>query len=147
MGGLYVSTLYSPVEVCRLMPSNIGYFKCGEKFALDKKCFNCNDVQLDIIDLIKKEKSGMVLQHKSCFGGVESYEVDLPEDVAPIEKLMIISEIFMNVFLNWDEGGNNEMILTKKRKFLPGLGANFMWLLLILGYFFILIFFMEKRKK
>ena len=123
--GLYVSTLYSPINCCGCTPQHIGYKKCGERFGLDKKCFACNSVDLAILDLAKNEQVGNAHQNKPCIGPVESYDVDLPKDAFPLEKLLIISEIFMFVFLKWDEGGNDQMILTGKRKSFPGLNPDF----------------------
>ena len=125
-GGLYVSTLYHPVDCFGTCDSHIGYKKCGERFALNKKFCPCKEVGLGIMDLKKKEEVGKAFQHKTCLGDVQSYDVELPKDALPLEKLLIISEIFMFVFLNWDEGTNNEMIITKKRKIFPGLEPNFM---------------------
>ena len=118
--GLYVSTLYSPKTICGYGPSYIGYKKCGERFALEQKCCTCNS-DLPIMDSIKKEQVGNSHQN----GGVESYDVDLPKDSFPLEKLLIVSEIFMLVFLNKDDKGNDQMILTRKRKVFPGLNPDF----------------------
>ena len=119
--GLYVSTLYSPITICGCGPSYIGYKKCGERFALEQKCCKCISADLPIMDLVKKEQVGNAHQN-SC---VESYDVDLPKDAFPLEKLLIVSEIFMFVFLNWDDKGNDQMILTRKLKIFPGLNPDF----------------------
>ena len=76
------------------------------------------------MDLVKKEQVGNAHQN-SQNGGVESYDVDLPKDTFPLEKLLIVSEIFMLVFLNKDDKGNDQMILTRKRKVFPGLNPDF----------------------
>ena len=123
--GLYVSTLYSPINCCGCSEQYIGYKKCGERFVLEKKCLAYNEIQLGIINLETKQQVGNAKQNKSFCGPVESYEVDLPKESFPLEKLLIISEIFMFVFLKWDEGGNDQMIITKKRKIFPGLEPNF----------------------
>ena len=112
-----MSTLYSPVDICGCFKQNISYKKCGERFGLDNKCFACNSLDLALLDLSNNQQVGNVHQNKSsCIGPVESYDVDLPKDAFPLEKLLIISEIFMFVFLKWDEIANDEMIITKKRK-------------------------------
>ena len=124
--GLYVSTLYSPVDICGCFKKNIAYKKCGERFGLDNKCCACNNIDLAILDIAKNIQVGNAHQNKSCISGVESYDVDLPKDAFPLEKLLIISEIFMFVFLKWDEGGEtNKMILTRKRRIFPGLNPDF----------------------
>ena len=123
--GLYVSTLYSPINCCGCTPQHIGYKKCGERFGLDKKCFACNSVDLAILDLSNNQQVGNAHQNKSCIGPVESYDVDLPKDAFPLEKLLIISEIFMFVFLKFDDIGSDQMIITKKRKIFPGLNPDF----------------------
>ena len=115
--GLYVSTLYSPITICGCGPSYIGYKKCGERFALEQKCCKCISADLPIMDLVKKEQVGNAHQN-SC---VESYDVDLPKDAFPLEKLLIVSEIFMLVFLNWDEKEKDQMVL----KIFPGLNPDF----------------------
>ena len=119
-GGVYVGTLYEPFNCFGLFPTNIGYKKCGERFAIENKCCSFTNLDLGIIDLKKEEKVGNIKQIKQFCGDVENYEVDFPKDDFPLEKLLIISEIFMFVFLKWDEGGNNTMIITKKRKTFPG---------------------------
>ena len=113
--GLYVSTLYEPLNCFGLCPSRIGYKKCGERFAIKDKCCPCNDIS--IIDLQKKENVGNI---KGLCKYEPAYEVDFPKDALPLEKLLIISEIFMLVFCQRDNVGNNKMILTNKRKTLPG---------------------------
>ena len=124
--GLYVSTLYSPVDCCGCFNKNIGYKKCGERFGLENKHCVCNSIELAILDIKKKEEVGNIKQNKPCIGPVESYDVDLPKDAFPLEKLLIISEIFMFVYLKWDQDTkNNRMILTKKRKIFPGLNPDF----------------------
>ena len=122
--GLYVSTLYSPVDICGFQ-QNIGYKKCGERFGLDYKCFACDSLDLAILDLSNNQQVGNVHQNKSCCSDVESYDVDLPKDAFPLEKLLIISEIFMFVFLQFDDMGGDEMIITRKRKIFPGLNPNY----------------------
>ena len=123
--GLYVSTLYEPFSFCGCNPLFIGYKKCGEKYILDNKCFPISNVQLAIRDLKTKEVVGNIMQTKPVCSDVQSYDVDFPKDALPLEKLLIISEVFMFVFRKWDEGGKNEMIITKKRRFLPGLNSDF----------------------
>ena len=124
--GLYVTTLYSPVDVCGCFNQNIGYKKCGERFALENKCCSCNNIDLAIMDLTKKEQVGNAKQNKTVCFDVESYEVELPKYAHPLEKLLIISEIFMFVYLKWDEEPKyHTMILTKKRLIFPGLEPNF----------------------
>ena len=118
--GVYVGTLYEPFNCFGLFPSNIGYKKCGERFAIENKFCSFTNIELGIIDLKKKEKTGNIKQTKQFCGEIQAYEVDFPKDAFPLEKLLIISEIFMLVFLKWDEGRNNTMIITKKRKTLPG---------------------------
>ena len=126
--GLYVTTLYNPFNCFRCSPDFIGYEKCGEKFALDNKCISCCNTSYNIIDVKtneQKEIVGNIRQTKSCCFDVQSFDVDFPKDALPLEKLLIISEIFMLVFLKWDEGGNDRMILTKKFRFNPGLNPDF----------------------
>ena len=118
--GVYVGTLYEPFNCFGLFPSNIGYKKCGERFAIENKFCSFTNIELGIIDLKKKEKTGNIKQTKQFCGEIQAYEVDFPKDAFPLEKLLIISEIFMLVFLKWDVGRNNTMIITKKRKTLPG---------------------------
>ena len=124
--GLYAGTLYSPVDCCGCYNKKIGYKKCGERFIMDYALCACGGVQLDILDMINNKVSGLVKQIKSCCCDVEGYEVDLPMDAFPLEKLMIISEIFMFVYLKWDNSRKDEMIITRKRRLLPGLEPNFM---------------------
>ena len=123
--GFYVSTLYSPVKCLGIIPTYIGYKKCGERFALDDKCCSCNGIHLNIIDLEKGENVGRVRQNKMCSFDVKSYFVNLPKYAHPLEKLLIISEIFMFVYLNWDEKRKDKIIVTKKRNIFPGLEPNF----------------------
>ena len=123
--GLYVSTLYSPVDICGCFKKNISYKKCGERFGLDNKCFACNSLDLAILDLSNNQQVGNAHQNKSCIGDVESYDVDLPKGAFPLEKLLIISEIFMFVFLKFDDIGSDQMIITKKRKIFPGLNPDY----------------------
>lgn len=123
--GLYVSTLFTPFDCCGVIPQNIGYKKCGEKFFLDNKCLACGDIELNIVDLEKNEVGGNAKQNKKCFSGVHSYDVDFPKNATPLEKLLIISEIFMFVCLKWDVTSKNSLILTRKRLFLPGLNSDF----------------------
>ena len=126
--GLYVSTLYNPFNCLRCSPEFIGYEKCGEKFAIDNKCFSCSSVDYNIINvknLENKEVAGNARQTKTCFCDVESFDLDFPKDALPLEKLLIISEVFMLVFLKWDEGRKNRMLITKKWKFNPGLNPDF----------------------
>ena len=123
--GFYVSTLYTPINCLGIIPTFIGYKKCGERFALDDKCCTCSNIQLNIIDLDKGDKVGRVRQNKMCSFNVKSYFVDLPNNAYPLEKLLIISEIFMFVYLNWDETRKDKMIVTKKRNIFPGLEPNF----------------------
>ena len=124
--GLYVGTLYSPMDRCGCYNKKIGYKKCGERFIMDYACCACGGVQLDILDMINNKVSGFIKQIKSCCCDVEAYEVDLPMDAFPLEKLMIISEIFMFVYCKWDNSRKDEMIITRKRRLLPGLEPNFM---------------------
>ena len=124
--GLYVSTLYNPFDCCGCIPRNIAYKKCGEKFALDNKLCACSNIELGILNLENKTSVGNAIQYKSFCSDVQSYDVDFPKDALPLEKLLIISEIFMFVFLKWDGFLNrNDMIITKKRKTLPGLNPDF----------------------
>ena len=124
-GGLYVSTLYSPFDCCGCVPQKIGYKKCGERFAMDNKCCAYGNIDLSIFNLENKKIVGNVKQNKTICHGVKSYDVDFQEDALPLEKLLIISEIFMFVFLKWDEGGNNNMVITRKRRIFPGLNPDF----------------------
>lgn len=123
--GLYVTTLYSPFDCFGLNPTHIGYKKCGERFILENKCCACSNETYSIIDSEKKEQVGFVKQKKTCSFDVKSFEVKLPKNAFPLEKLLIISEIFMMSYLKWDEGRNDRMIVTKKRKKFPGLDAKF----------------------
>ena len=123
--GLYVTTLYAPIDYCGIILTDIGYKKCGERFALNCKCCPCNDAQLGITDLEKKKNVGLVKQEKICSFDVKSYEVNLPKYALPLEKLLIISEIFMFVYLHWDESTKDKLIVTRKKNVLPGLEPNF----------------------
>ena len=124
--GLYVSTLYNPFDCCGCIPQNIAYKKCGEKFALDNKLCAFGNLELGILNLENKASVGNAIQYKSFCSDVQSYDLDFPKDALPLEKLLIISEIFMFVFLKWDGFLNrNDMIITKKRKTLPGLNPDF----------------------
>jgi len=124
--GLYVSTLYNPFDCCGCIPQNIAYKKCGEKFALDNKLCAFGNLELGILNLENKTPVGNAIQYKSFCSDVQSYDLDFPKDALPLEKLLIISEIFMFVFLKWDGFLNrNDMIITKKRKTLPGLNPDF----------------------
>lgn len=124
--GLYVSTLYNPFDCCGCIPQNIAYKKCGEKFALDNKLCAFGNLELGILNLENKTSVGNAIQYKSFCSDVQSYDLDFPKDALPLEKLLIISEIFMFVFLKWDGFLNrNDMIITKKRKTLPGLNPDF----------------------
>ena len=96
--GLYVSTLYSPVDICGCYKKNIGYKKCGEKFALENSCCSGCNIDLAILDLKKKEQAGNAHQNRSICSDALSYDVDLPKNALPLEKLLIISEIFMFVY-------------------------------------------------
>jgi hypothetical protein len=68
---------------------------------------------------------GLVKQEKICSFDVKSYEVNLPKYALPLEKLLIISEIFMFVYLHWDESTKDKLIVTRKKNVLPGLEPNF----------------------
>ena len=126
--GLYVCTFYNPFNCFRCSPEFIGHEKCGEKFAIDNKCISCYDTKYNIIDVRTKENIeivGNIKQTKTCFCDVQSFDIDFPKDAFPLEKLLIISEVFMLVFLKWDEDSKNRMILTKKFRFNPGLNPDF----------------------
>lgn len=126
--GLYVCTFYNPLNCFRCSPEFIGHEKCGEKFAIDNKCISCYDTKYNIIDVRTKENIeivGNIKQTKTCFCDVQSFDIDFPKDAFPLEKLLIISEVFMLVFLKWDEDRKNRMILTKKFRFNPGLNPDF----------------------
>jgi hypothetical protein len=123
--GLYVTTLYAPIDYCGIILTDIGYKKCGERSALSCKCCPCDDVRLNIIDLEKKKNVGLVKQEKICSFDVKSYEVNLPKYAFPLEKLLIISEIFMFVYEKWDESRKDIKIITRKRKLFPGLKPDF----------------------
>ena len=123
--GIYVSTIFTPFDCCGINPKYFGYKKCGERFGLENKCFPYCNAELNIIDLEKKETTGKVQQRKSFCFDVESFDVDFPESALPLEKLLIISEIFMYCCDKWDLGCRNNLIITKKRKIYPGLAPNF----------------------
>jgi len=53
--GLYVSTLFTPYDCCGFSPKYFWYKKCGQKFAIENKCFPACDTNLSIIDLEKNE--------------------------------------------------------------------------------------------
>ncbi len=126
MAGLYVSTIYTPYDCCGICPKYFGYKKCGEKFAVENKCFPYCDTQLKIIDLEKKSNAGNVQQRKTFCCAPQSFDVDFPENALPLEKLLIISEIFMYSCINFDLKLKNQLIITRKRKMFPGLEPNFM---------------------
>ena len=124
--GLYVSTLYSPVDCCGCYYKKFGYKKCGERFALENVCCACAGVQLEILDLLTNRVAGVAKQFKNICCAVESYDVELPKEAFPLEKLLIISEIFMFVYEKWDESRKDKKIITRKRKIFPGLKPDFM---------------------
>jgi len=53
--GVYVGTLYEPFNCFGLFPSNIGYKKCGERFAIENKFCSFTNIELGIIDLKKRK--------------------------------------------------------------------------------------------
>ena len=124
--GLYVSTLFTPYDCCGFSPKYFGYKKCGQKFAIENKCFPACDTNLNIIDLEKNEAVvGNVQQSKTFCCSPRIFDVDFPENALPLEKLLIISEIFMYACEHWDLGLRNDLIITKKRKHFPGLNPDF----------------------
>ena len=123
--GLYVSTIYYPYDCFCINPKYFGYKKCGEKFAIENKCYPKCNTQLNIIDLEKNANVGIVQQRKTFCCDVQSFDVEFPENALPLEKLLIISEIFMYSCDKFDLKRKNDLIITRKRKMFPGLEPNF----------------------
>ena len=123
--GYYVTTLFTPFDCCGISPKYFAYKKCGEKFGLENKCAPYCDTELNIIDSEKKEAVGKVKQNKTFCCDVREFDVDFPETALPLEKFLIISEIFMYTCVKWDLKLKNDLIITKKRKIYPGLEPNF----------------------
>ena len=67
----------------------------------------------------------MIIRSKNCGDSTLLFDVEFPTDALPLEKLMIISNIFMLVYLKEDKDRKDDLILTRKRKEFPGLPPNF----------------------
>lgn len=99
--GTYVATVTSPIPCCFLSlvcgRPKFDYIHAGDRFQILGPCCNpfwCK-VHFDIMDKTNQTQVGEIDWTYPCCAGTESFEVKFPGDATPIEKMMILSVIFM----------------------------------------------------
>lgn len=101
-GGTYVATVTSPIPCCFLSVlcsrPKFEYIHAGDRFQIQGPCCNllpCH-VHFIIIEKTTQNQVGEIDWNYPCIGGgIESFEIKFPGDATPIEKMMILSVVFM----------------------------------------------------
>lgn len=109
--GVIASSFYNLFELCGFNDDlNLIYKNCGEKYLLqNQKCWLC-DSGIDIINQQTKQKYTHFVPKENLCSKAISFDFELPADANPMEKLLIISQVFLYIFHRKDKGKNDILI-------------------------------------